>query len=197
MANKDIEIEIKFPLQNQEEVIGFLDKNAELVSRNDLQKDTYFIPVHRNFVGVKYPFEWLRLRETLKGSSVNYKHFYPENVKKTDYCDEFETKLHDAGALRKIFRSLDFKELIVVDKKRSIWNFKDAEIAIDDVKGLGSFIELEAKKDYDDSKEGKKHLYKVLNLLNAKVGEEDLRGYPFLILERKSGSGFADKANLP
>lgn len=184
MSGKDIEIELKFPLLNTDEVIKFLDDNAQSVKKDISQKDSYFIPAHRDFLGVKFPFEWLRLRESEKGFSLDYKHFYPENVEKTDYCDEFQTKLEDANSMRKILKNLDFNESVIVDKIRSTWLFKNVEIAIDDVKNLGKFIELETTKHFDDPKEGKEYLYAVLKELNAKVGEEDLRGYPFRIIEK-------------
>src|SRR3989344_1587243 len=158
MSNKDIEIEIKLPLQNPDEVKEFLNKNAKSVSENIYQKDSYYVPIHRDFLAVKYPFEWLRLRKSPKGMFITYKHFFPENVKKTDYCDEFETKID---------------------------NFEAIEIVIDNVTDLGFYIELEAKESFDNPKDGKLYLYKVLKKLNARVGEEDLRGYPFRILENK------------
>lgn len=191
MANKNIEIEIRFPLHNPGEVVGFLNKNAKLISKDVFQKDTYFTPVHRNFINIIYPFEWLRLRETAKGSSLDYKHFYPENVKKTDYCDEFQTGVGDADALRKILTSLDFREVIVVEKSRSCWLYKEVEVAIDDVKGLGPFIELEAQMHYDDPKKGKEYLHSILNQLNAKVGEENIRGYAYHTL-KKNGHKFGE-----
>lgn len=82
MAHQDIEIEIKFPLLNVEEVIKTLNKEGKLLSKDVFQKDTYFTPIHRNFLDVKYPFEWLRLRESKKGTFITYKHFYPENAEK-------------------------------------------------------------------------------------------------------------------
>ena len=183
MAN--IEIELKFPLKNPEKVIEFLNSNANQNKKDISQKDIYYNAPHRNFVKVKYPYEWLRIRETKKGFSLDYKHFHPENVKVTDYCDEFETKIENVESLKKIFLNLDFKELICVDKTRSTWNYKDVEIAIDEVKGLGSFIELELKKEVENPKEGKEYLYSILKELYADVGEEDLRGYPFKLLENK------------
>lgn len=182
---KNIEIELKFPLENSVEVIEFLNKHAKSDKKDISQKDTYYNAPHRDFVSVKYPFEWLRIRETQKGFSLDYKHFHPENVKVTDYCDEFETKVENVESLKKIMQNLNFKELICVDKNRSTWIFKDVEIAIDDVKELGNFIELELKKEVDNPKEGKEYLYKILDELNAKVGEEDLRGYPFKLLANK------------
>ena len=185
MANQDIEIEIKFPLNNPEDVKRFLDENGKLVSREVFQKDTYFIPIHRDFLNVKYPFEWLRLRESQRGFSVNYKHFHPENVRKTDYCDEFETKIENVEAIKKIFQSLNIKEAVVVEKIRTTWMFKEVEIVIDEVKDLGSYIELETTAQFENPQDGKTFLYEILKKLNAKVREEDLRGYPFRILENK------------
>ncbi|MFH1588961.1 MAG: class IV adenylate cyclase [archaeon] len=185
MGNKDIEIEIKLPLQNPEEVKEFLNKNAKLISENIYQKDSYYVPIHRDFLAVKYPFEWLRLRKSPKGMFITYKHFFPENVKKTDYCDEFETKIDNFEAMEKMFKSLDFKDTAVVEKSRTTWIFEEVEIVIDDVTDLGFYIELEAKRSFENLQDGKPYLYEVLKKLNAKVGEEDLRGYPFRILENK------------
>jgi predicted adenylyl cyclase CyaB len=185
MGNKDIEIEIKLPLQNSNEVKQFLNDNAKLVSENIYQKDSYYVPIHRDFLAVKYPFEWLRLRKSPKGMFITYKHFFPENVKKTDYCDEFETKIDNFEAMEKMFKSLDFKDVVVVEKSRTTWIFEEVEIVIDEVTDLGFYIELEATGSFDNPQDGKSYLFEVLKKLNAKVGEEDLRGYPFRILENK------------
>lgn len=185
MSNKDIEIEIKLPLQNPNEVKKFLNKNAKLVSENIYQKDSYYVPIHRDFLAVKYPFEWLRLRKSPKGMFITYKHFFPENVKKTDYCDEFETKIDNFEAMEKMFKSLDFDDVVVVEKVRTTWIFEAVEIVIDDVTDLGCYIELEAKGSFENPIDGKSYLYEVLKKLHAQVGEEDLRGYPFRILEHK------------
>ena len=185
MGNKYIEIEIKFPLKNPDEVKQFLNENAKLISENIYQKDSYYVPFHRDFLAVKYPFEWLRLRKSPKGMFITYKHFFPENVKKTDYCDEFETKIDNFEAMEKMFKSLDFKDAVVVEKSRTTWIFEEVEIVIDDVTDLGFYIELEATGDFEKPQEGKSYLHEILKKLNAEVGELDLRGYPFRILENK------------
>lgn len=185
MASKNIEIELKFPLKNPEDVAKFLEENANLQAKDIFQKDSYFIPKHRDFLQVKFPFEWLRIRESHRGTSLNYKHFYPENAEKSDYCDEFETKIDDINAVRKILESLDFKEVCVVIKTRTIWIFQDVEIAIDIVKNLGSFIELEATTHFENPRDGKEFLYGIMKNINAQVGDVDERGYPFRILEKQ------------
>ena len=116
---------------------------------------------------------------------MNYKHFYPENVKKTDYCDELEVRIDNADSMRKLFAGINIEEAVVVEKKRTTWMLEDVEIVIDEVKDLGSYIELEATGNFENPQEGKKYLHGVLGKLGAEVGEQDLRGYPFRILENK------------
>ena len=96
MATGDIEIELKFPINNPEELAVFLDANATPKQKNVRQVDTYFTPAHRDFLAMKYPYEWLRIREEEKGAVLNYKHFHPENVMKTDYCVEIETPVKNS-----------------------------------------------------------------------------------------------------
>ena len=182
MNKNDVEIEIKFPLNTPQETKQFLNKYAKLVLTDEYQKDIYFTPAHRDFLAVKYPYEWLRLRQTDAGSSITYKHFHPENVKETVYCDEFETPVGDVNTMQKILLSLDFKEIVIIEKTRTSWLLDDVEISIDEVQGLGVFIELEAKKTFSDPTEGKAHLYEVLKRINADVGAEILKGYPRILL---------------
>lgn len=192
MANKHIEIEIKLPLNNPVELKEFLNNNAELVSKDIYQKDSYYVPSHRDFLAFENPFEWLRLRKSPKGMFITYKHYFPENSPTNDYCDEFETKIDNLEAMEKMFNALDFKEIIFVEKIRSTWNYKDVEIVIDDVTDIGTFIEIETKGKFEDPKDGKPYLFEILKELNADVGEEDQTGYPFILLEKK---GYEFKSN--
>jgi len=185
MSHSSIEIEIKLPLHNPDEVKAFLDKEAEIKAKDVMQRDTYYVPAHRDFLDRKYVAEWLRLRESTKGYSVNYKHFYPEDVPVTEYCDEFETTVNDVEAMKKIFGALNMKEAVVVEKYRTTRMYEEVEIVIDQVTDLGGFIELECKKEFPTPQEAKTYLYSVLDKLGAKCGETDHRGYPFWLLEKK------------
>lgn len=185
MSNNDVEIELKFPLLNPDEVRKYLNKSAEIEYDGLFQKDSYYTPPDRNFMGFEHPYEWLRLRETPNGASINYKHFHPENVKWTDYCEEFETEIGKIEKVEKIFESLKFRKIVVVEKHRGMWIYKNTEVAIDDVEELGSFIELEAMGSFEDPKEGNIFLFDVLKTLNAKVGPQGNKGYPHLLLEKR------------
>lgn len=58
----------------------------------------YYIPAHRNFLDKKPVSEWLRLRESNKGISLDYKKWHNEDGNKTVSCDEFETKIETPSA---------------------------------------------------------------------------------------------------
>lgn len=104
MANKDVEVEIKIPLDenNISNIKGKLDKIGKFI-KTIKQKDEYFIPSHRNFMEPKYPFEWISIRERGDKVILNYKHWYPENVENGTHCDEFETLIDNSEQLKKIF----------------------------------------------------------------------------------------------
>ncbi len=184
MAHNNTEIEIKFPLKNPEEIINFLNKSTEKKVEKTVQVDTYFTPAHKDFLEPDYPFQWLRVRESINGVILNYKHFYPENKKNIDYCDEFEA-IVNSSIIKKILECLDFKKLVELKKERSSWMYKDVEISIDKVEELGEFIELEITTPFDDSNVAKEYLYKITKEIGAEVGEEDYRGYPFMLLEKR------------
>jgi len=141
---------------------------------------------HRNFLAKKPISEWLRLRETDNGFSLNYKNWHNKDGQNTVSCDEFETGIENVEALKKIFEQLNFKEIMVVEKMRSTWQYKDTEIAIDEVKDLGRFIEIEAKGDFPSIESAKAHLHEILKELNANVGEQDFEGYPYKLLKKKN-----------
>lgn len=185
MAHNNIEIEIKHPLRNVESVKEFLNKNADLIKEDIIQKDTYYTLKNRDFLRKEYPYERLRLRESSKWSSINYKHFYPENEKESDYCEEFETNIDSVDNIKKIFLNIDIQEACVVEKRRSVWLFKDIEISLDEVSWLGTYIELELTKYVASAKEWKDYLYDIAKEINADLWEVDLRGYPYRILEQK------------
>lgn len=185
MAHENIEIEIKHPLLNTNEVKNFLTKHAELTSENIVQKDTYYAPDNNNYLKKDYPYEWLRIRESAKWSSINYKHFFPENVKVSEYCEEYESKLENGESVKRILEYLSVKPIVVVEKRRSTWMFEGVEIALDEVTDLWSYIELETTTHFPSAWDGKKFLYEIAEKIWAKMWEVDLRGYPYRILENQ------------
>jgi len=181
----NIEVELKFPLLNPEELTQQLNSIATPQKRDTIQKDTYYIPPHRNFLRDKPISEWLRIRETKDKFTVNYKKWHNAGGKcETNSCDELETGINNVSILKQIFSNLNFKDIIIVEKLRNTWHYKNVEIAVDKINELGFFIEVEAKGNFKDIDEAKVHLFEVIKELNAKTGPQDFKGYPHRLLER-------------
>lgn len=178
---KDVEIEIQVRIGEKVTLEKFLEKEATF-SGESYQKDEYFTPAHRNFVGIKPVAEWLRLRESETGG-VTYKNWHYGADGKSDYCDEYETLVGDVGQMRKIFAALDMKPIITVEKTRKAWRYKDYEVALDHVTGLGDFVEIEYKA---DSQADPKVVIDEMILFLKHVGcgkiERNFVGYPFMLL---------------
>jgi adenylate cyclase class 2 len=179
-----MEIELKFPLRNTERVRATLDRIAKSGPRDVFQRDTYYNHPSKDFLRERPVREWLRVRETPRGATLNYKSWHTE-VKDVTSCDEIEARIEDPGAIKELLERLGFCELVVVEKKRSVWRYKDVEVALDDVEGLGTFIEFEEKGDATDVVAATRHLHGVLSELGADVGERNFKGYPYLLLEKR------------
>lgn len=81
---------------------------------------------------------------------------------------------------------MDFKNIIVVDKERSTYNYEDEfEIALDYVKELGYFIEIEAMKDFGGVEETREKLFEFAKNLGLDISRIDKRGYPYLVMEKR------------
>ena len=179
MQDKEIEIQVR--IQNSETLKNFLEKEANFISENR-QIDEYFTPAHKNFISIKPIEEWFRIREEKGKFTINYKKWHYENGIGI-YADEYETAIGDRETARKIFLALDLKSLIVVDKTRRKYMYKDYEIVFDKVVALGDFVEIEYKgKENVDPKEETKNMIKFLKSQNCGTIEINNGGYPMLLL---------------
>lgn len=140
------EVEQKFRLVGPAD--GLKERLAALGARPGSptrQVDTYYNAPHRDFLGQEVVSEWLRVRVEDGAASVNFKRFHPIASPVKTHCDEYESTVGDAEAVRRLLASLDFTELTVVDKTREEWHVDGIAVAFDRVAGLGEFVEFEFK----------------------------------------------------
>lgn len=180
----DIETEIQVQVGNSQALLDFLIKNKGEFKGEKRQIDEYFTPVHRDFLAVRPAVEWLRLRDSNGKFFINYKNWHLDENNKSHFCDEYETPINDIEQMRKIFIALDIKPLVVVDKTRKTWTYQDYEIAIDAVKGLGNFVEIEylGKEASKDPKIITNEMVKFLKDIGCGEIKRNYVGYPFQIL---------------
>lgn len=133
-----LNVEIKARCSDPDFVRDYLlDNNADFKG-TDKQTDTYF----------NVPNGRLKLRE---GNIENNLIYYERSNMAGPKQSHFQlVKVEDAAGLKEVLtKSNGIK--IVVKKKREIYYIRNVKFHIDDVPGLGSFIEIEAGNRFDSS----------------------------------------------
>lgn len=180
--SKNKEIEIKVRVENVKPLTKHLKDNAKFLNKNR-QVDHYFSAPHRNFVDKKPVEEWLRLRNEEGKHSITYKYWHYDKDGKSNYCDEYETVVEDVEKIGLILSALNFESLIKVDKNRESYEFEDYVVSIDNVDGLGDFVEVEYYgKDETEPKVITDKMVEFLKSLNVGKIHRNFVGYPFMML---------------
>lgn len=107
-------------------------------------------------------------------------------MKYTTHCDEYETQVQDSDKLKKILKALNFKKIITVEKRRSLFLYQNSlEIALDEVRDLGFYIEVETIKDFGNVEEARREILKFTKSLGLKRTKTVPGGYAAELLRKK------------
>ncbi|MCX6669320.1 MAG: class IV adenylate cyclase [Methanothrix sp.] len=139
-------------------------------------RDLYFNSPFRDF---RKSDEALRIRIKEEGARLTYKG--PRLDAKTKSRLERTVQIDDPLEMELILTTLGFVLSAEVRKRRIKYSFGDVTLALDEVEGLGSFLEVEARgeADWEEQKE------KVLSILRDLGLEESIRSSYLELLEEK------------
>jgi len=138
--NQELEIEIKAWCASHDAVRSRLESAGALHAETRHEVDIYFNHPGRDFAQTD---EALRLRSVNGRCRLTYKGPKLSAISKARV--EHETDSGDLETMKNILLSLGFTVSGTVEKNRSIYHHGGIEICIDDVDGLGTFVELEKK----------------------------------------------------
>lgn len=177
----DIETEIKVKItENEYKYLCEFMKNKALFLKESSHFDTYYQPIYRKFLVDGEINEWLRIGIRGNKRILNYKNWH-HNM----YCDEYEVEIDNSDNLDKIFQVLGLEKIAIVDKNRKAFFYLDKyEIALDSVRDLGYFIEIEVKKYSKDPLQEYDDLLRIAKSLNLNLDYIDKRGYPYHFIYR-------------
>ncbi|MBX3441963.1 MAG: class IV adenylate cyclase [Planctomyces sp.] len=140
-----IEVELKFRLREPEDLLARLIARGAVARDAELEQDVYFAHPGRDF---SQSGEALRLRQSGGEAILTYKGPYLDRVSKSR--EEREVRLAGVGEVdgaRTVLERLGFQPVRGVSKRRTTFQIpsEDLEIllVLDDVEGLGLFVELE------------------------------------------------------
>lgn len=173
------EIEVKAKLNRPKEVKRKLIDLGCSFSEPLVQKDIIYLHKSLEFKDITRGKVVLRIRNsngklllTLKKQLENEL----DNIEREITFDDFQQAADILGYM-------DYHEVVRVEKTRSKCKYHDLEICVDDVTGLGTFIEVEKMSESEDSLEVQKQLFSFLQTLGVSEQDRVFKGYDTLIEE--------------
>jgi len=138
--------------------------------------DLYFNSPQRDF---RFSDEALRIRIKEEGARLTYKG--PKLDQQTKSRRELTIRIDDPTQMRDVLSLLGFVLSAEVRKRRTKYSYQGMVIALDEVEGLGTFLEVEAQAEanWENEKE------RVLSVLKRLELEDTIRRSYIELLEEK------------
>ena len=177
------EIEIQIIIKNPIEVERKIKEIGKFIEVQK-QVDKYFVPPHRDFFAKEPPIEYLRIRQEKGKNHLNYSfcHFGKNNW--LGETDEYETRIEKPKIVEEIFKKIGLIHKVTVIKTRKYFKCGDFEVTLDNVRGLGDFMEIEAKKNFGSVKKTKNACLNFLKNLNIEYKFKSQAGYPRMLYRK-------------
>ncbi len=187
------EVEMKFPLPSLAEVDSLRERVAQAgaIAQTTLdQRDVYLAHPSRDFVVTDEVF---RLRHVGEQNYLTYKGPVLDTETKTRREIEVAAASGSVAAaqLLDMMTSLGFRPVGEVVKRRTPFHLsrqgREVEIVLDEVRGLGWYVELETIADEAGRDAARECLFDLSREL--RLGKSERRSYLRLLLEGDSGTG--------
>ncbi|MEZ6058562.1 MAG: class IV adenylate cyclase [Planctomycetaceae bacterium] len=183
----DYEVEMKFPLPSTGGVLAKLEGLGALPIGSVAQRDRYFAHPTRDFGRTDEAF---RIRTSGEKNCVTYKGPLLDRTTKTRQEIEinFESGSESAHRMWAMLRALGFEEVRTVEKSRQQyelkWGGREFTLAIDTVKHLGDYIEIETMAQSNDWEQARDTTLALAELLQ--LGATERRSYLQILLEQEA-----------
>lgn len=129
-------------------------------------------------------YNCLRLRQKDNEYSIAYKNDVFEGSKWI-YSNEYETKVESVDTTREILNKLGLIKLLEINNTKHTYETDKYEIVLEEVKGLGLFMEVEYYGNEDnDPKNIKKEIDIFIKDLGINISEELNMGKPEMYLRK-------------
>jgi len=148
-----------------------------------IQADTYYDAPHREFGETD---EALRIRRERRpgeeaDSRITYKGPLVDEVSKTR--EEVETGVADGDRLGAILEHLGFDPVATVEKSRERYAVDGYTVTLDDVTGLGEFVEVEREVAEDDVETAREGAFDLVDRLGLDADEGIRTSYLGMLLD--------------
>ncbi len=171
-----MEVEAKFKVDRPEDLRKKIAKRGKFLKKK-LEEDVYFNSPFRDF---RKSDEALRVRRDEEGVTITYKG--PKVDDETKTREEIKLKVEDFEKAVKLLEKLGFKRVREVKKVRELFEVDGVLVCLDEVFGLGSFVEFEVES--EDVSLAKERIFKLAEELGFRR-EDSIRVSYLEMLEEK------------
>lgn len=173
------EIELKFRVDDLNSFVGKLESLGCTLSDYINQFDTIYVENLDNTESTEGSV-WLRVRKVNDKIELNYK---KQGLKKSE-SQEIEFGVDDYEKANSFLKAIGYNEWVRVNKRRRYSKYNNANICIDEVERLGSFVEIEYLIDESDTKTNyEEELLKIAEELGIDTSKQVNSHYDTMISE--------------
>lgn len=180
---KNVEVEIQVIIKDPEKIEVRLNEVGKFV-KSRKQTDKYFVLPQRDFFAKDMPDEYLRVRYEDERNHLNYSYLHFGDDGWLRATDEYETLVDKPEIVEEVFRKIGLIPKVIVKKTRKYFDCGDFEVTLDQIKNLGDFMEVEAKKDFGGVNKTRKACSDFLNSLNVEYEIKKEMGYPRMLYKK-------------
>jgi len=177
----EVEVKARAPEGMAERIASLGGELIEVENHLDL----YFNSPLRDF---RRSDEALRIRIKEKGARLTYKG--PKIDSATKSRLELTVRIEDAREMEEMLGHLGFVPSATVRKRRHKYSYQDVTLALDEVEGLGCFLEVEAQGEGEIEEQRQK----VLRIMGELGLDESIRSSYLELLEEKQQHSAAGKS---
>lgn len=180
------EIEILVEVKDDIDTVKNKLKDFEYVGLNHTIDEYYYDPLREDLKpdNNNQLANCLRLRAKNDNYYVTYKNDVFEGEKWL-YSNEYETGIESLEMMKEVFERLGLKKFLEIDNNKEIYKTDKYEIALEDVKDLGIFLEVEYCTDEDvDVSKIKEEIQEFIDKLEINVSEELNMGKPEMYMHK-------------
>jgi len=137
-----LEIEAKLKVESLAPVAERLHVLGARLMANKAQEDLYFDNAQAQMLTTD---KCLRVRTeiTEKATKISLTYKGPKQASDLKCREEIELPVSDFAQSKALLLGLGYEQIMTVLKRRSLWFHKECLICLDQVTGLGSFVEIE------------------------------------------------------
>jgi adenylate cyclase class 2 len=170
------EIEVKAKVGDLNAIRTQLEGLGCVFTEPTIQDDAWFVNFHTDFAIFMPKTNFLRIRKTKGKTFLTLKQPQQNEMD----CIEKEIEISDAQACTEALELMGYHEVVKVYKTRSKTTYNDMGICLDDVRDLGTFVEVE-KITEGEGEVVQNELFEFLQTLGVHKADRVMNGYDTLV----------------